>query len=134
MPGEMTRGVETAAAEAVPPAMSQRDVAMAMIAMSMSMFVAMLSNTVTLTAMPKIVAGLHGTQADYTWIVTSSLLTLTICVPIWGRLSDLLNRKLLIDFGGHRACQGARKMDRLSQCCAVGGDTGRAFAGWVDQR
>ncbi len=98
----MTRGADDAAgaaialAETLPPAMTQRDVVMAMIAMTMSLFVAMLSNTVMLTAMPKIVAGLHGTQADYTWIVTSSLLTLTICVPIWGRLSDLLNRKLLM--------------------------------------
>ena len=92
MPGDVIRGAELVA----PPAMSGRDVALAMIALIMSMFVALLSNTVVLTAMPKIVAGLHGTQADYTWIVTSSLLTLTICVPIWGRMSDLLNKKLLV--------------------------------------
>lgn len=77
-------------------AMSERDVALAMIGLITSLFFAVLSNTVVLTALPRIIAELHGTQADYTWIVTSSLLTITVCTPIWGRMSDLMNKKLLI--------------------------------------
>jgi MFS family permease len=77
-------------------AMTQREVALAMIALIASMFVAMLSNLVLLTAMPRITAELHATQAHYTWIVTSSMLTIAVCTPIWGRISDLLNKKLLM--------------------------------------
>ena len=76
--------------------MTDREVALAMIALIVSMFVAMLSNLVVLTAMPRITADLHATQAHYTWIITSSMLTIAVCTPIWGRISDLLNKKLLM--------------------------------------
>lgn len=79
-----------------PIVMTDREVALAMIALIASMFVAMLSNLVVLTAMPRITADLHATQAHYTWIITSSMLTIAVCTPIWGRISDLLNKKLLM--------------------------------------
>jgi len=76
--------------------MTLREINLAMIALTMSIFVAMLSNLVVLTALPRIVADLKGTQAAYTWIITSSMLTITVCTPIWGRISDLLNKKRLM--------------------------------------
>lgn len=84
-------------------AMSRRDVSLAMIALIASMFVAMLSNLVVLTAMPRITADLHASQAHYTWIITSSMLTIAVCTPIWGRVSDVLNKKLLMQLcvGGY---------------------------------
>ncbi|CAN5476105.1 MDR family MFS transporter [soil metagenome] len=90
--------VLTPVQDTTPPAkaMTQREVALAMIALIASMFVAMLSNLVLLTAMPRITAELHATQAHYTWIVTSSMLTIAVCTPIWGRISDQLNKKLLM--------------------------------------
>jgi MFS family permease len=76
--------------------MSHRDANLAMTGLTMCMFVASLSNLVVLTALPRVVSDLHGTQAAYTWIITSSMLTITVCTPIWGRLSDMLDKKLLI--------------------------------------
>lgn len=76
--------------------MTDREVALAMSALIACMFVAMLSNLVVLTAMPRIAADLHATQAHYTWIITSSMLTIAVCTPIWGRISDLLDKKLLM--------------------------------------
>jgi MFS family permease len=97
-------GPGTAAAAATapePPApaflpMSEREVSLSMIALTMSLFVAMLSNLVVLTALPRIVADLRGSQAAYTWIVTASMLTIAVCTPVWGRMSDMVNKKLMI--------------------------------------
>ncbi|MFC0509024.1 MDR family MFS transporter [Micromonospora costi] len=60
------------------------------------LFVAMLSSTVVSTALPKIIGALNGSQTQYTWVVTATLLTATATTPIWGKLSDLFNKKLLI--------------------------------------
>ncbi len=60
------------------------------------LFTALLSSTIVSTALPTIMADLHGTQRQYTWVITSSLLAMTISTPIWGKLSDLLNKKLLV--------------------------------------
>jgi MFS family permease len=78
------------------PSMTLRDVNFAMAGLSLSLFVAALSNLVVLTALPRVVSDLHGTQAAYTWIITASMLTMTVCMPIWGRLSDILDKKRLI--------------------------------------
>ncbi|GAA0464388.1 EmrB/QacA family drug resistance transporter [Paractinoplanes deccanensis] len=60
------------------------------------LFVAMLSSTVVSTALPKIIGSLNGSQTQYTWVVTATLLTATATTPIWGKLADLFNKKLLI--------------------------------------
>ena len=78
---------------------SLRDVNLAMGALTLSLFVAYSSNLVVLTALPKIVADLHGSQASYTWIVTASMLTMAVCMPTWGRLSEIVDRKKWIQAG-----------------------------------
>ncbi|MEU5904477.1 MDR family MFS transporter [Micromonospora sp. NPDC047467] len=60
------------------------------------LFVAMLSSTVVSTALPKIIGALNGSQTQYTWVVTATLLTATATTPIWGKLADLFSKKLLI--------------------------------------
>ena len=65
----------------------------------LGMFVAILSSTVVSTALPVIVADLGGSQSSYTWVVTSTLVALTVSTPIWGKLADLFDRKLLIQTG-----------------------------------
>lgn len=62
----------------------------------MGMFVAVLSGTVVSTSMPRIIADLGGDQAAYTWVITASLLATAVSTPIWGKLSDLLDRKMLL--------------------------------------
>jgi EmrB/QacA subfamily drug resistance transporter len=60
------------------------------------MFVAILAGTVVSTSLPRIVSDLNGDQTAYTWVVTGTLLATTVSTPIWGKLADLFNRKLLI--------------------------------------
>jgi EmrB/QacA subfamily drug resistance transporter len=62
----------------------------------LAMFVAMLSSTVVSTALPRIVADLHGGEAGYTWVVVATLLTMTATTPIWGKLADLFSKKALV--------------------------------------
>ncbi len=51
-----------------------------------------LDQTIVSTAMPRIVAQLKGLNL-YAWVTTGYLLTSTVMVPIWGKLSDLHGRK-----------------------------------------
>lgn len=76
--------------------MTHREVLQALSGLMLGMFVAILSSTVVSNALPTIVADLHGSQSGYTWVVTATLLATTISTPIWGKLSDLVNKKLLV--------------------------------------
>ncbi len=77
-------------------AMTHREVLEAMSGLLMAMFVAMVSSTVVTNALPRIVADLEGTQTGYTWVVVATLLTMTATTPLWGKLSDLYSKKLLV--------------------------------------
>src|SRR6476469_10147818 len=76
--------------------MTHREVLEAMSGLLLAMFVAMLSSTVVSNALPRIVESLHGSQTEYTWVVVATLLTMTATTPIWGKLSDLFSKKLLV--------------------------------------
>ncbi|PVW04306.1 MFS transporter [Microbacterium sp. Gd 4-13] len=78
------------------PATAPRRVLPALIGLLLGMFVSMLASTVVSTSLPVIVHDLNGDQAAFTWVITSTLLTTAISTPIWGKLADLFNRKLLI--------------------------------------
>lgn len=80
-------------------AMTHRQVLEAMSGLLLGMFVSILSSTVVSTSLPRIVSDLGGTQASYTWVVTSTLLALTVSTPVWGKLADLFDRKLLVQLG-----------------------------------
>jgi len=60
------------------------------------LLVAMLASSIVSTSLPKIVADLNGNQATLTWIVTATLLAITVSTPVWGKLSDQLSRKALL--------------------------------------
>ena len=81
---------------AAEPVRSAREVFTAISGLVVGMFVAVLSGTVVSTSMPVIIADLGGTQAQYTWVITASLLATAVSTPIWGKLADLMNRKILI--------------------------------------
>ncbi|NII68675.1 MDR family MFS transporter [Microbacterium ulmi] len=77
------------------PSMSHRQVLEALSGLLLGMFVSMLASTVVSTSLPVIVHDLSGDQAAFTWVVTATLLTTAISTPIWGKLADLSNRKVL---------------------------------------
>jgi EmrB/QacA subfamily drug resistance transporter len=78
------------------PRMTHREVLEALSGILLGMFVSMLATSVVSSSLPRIIADLHGKQSAFTWVVTATLLTTTISTPIWGKLADLVNRKLLI--------------------------------------
>lgn len=79
--------------------MTHREVLEAMSGLLLAMFVAILSSTVVSAALPRIIADVGGGQSAYTWVVTSTLLAMTISTPIWGKMADLFDRKRLIQLG-----------------------------------
>ena len=64
----------------------------------LGMFLAALDQTIVGPVLPKIVTELEGVDF-YTWVVTIYLLTSTVTVPIYGKLSDLYGRKPILMIG-----------------------------------
>ena len=67
-------------------------------AILLALLLGALDQTIVGTALPRIVTDLHGNDL-YTWAVTIYLLTSTISVPFYGKLSDYYGRKPLLIFG-----------------------------------
>ena len=76
--------------------MTHREVLEALSGILLGMFVSILATSVVSSSLPRIITDLNGNQSAFTWVVTATLLTTTISTPIWGKLADLVNRKLLI--------------------------------------
>ncbi|MGY2129698.1 MFS transporter [Blastococcus sp. SYSU DS0617] len=76
--------------------MTHRQILSALSGMMLAMFVAFLSGTIVSNALPTIITELRGSQGQYTWIVTATLLSSTASTPIWGKLADLFSKKLLL--------------------------------------
>ncbi|RPK94259.1 MFS transporter [Streptomyces sp. ADI98-10] len=76
--------------------MTHRQIMEALTGLLLGMFVAILSSTVVSNALPEIISDLGGGQSAYTWVVTASLLSMTATTPLWGKLSDLFSKKLLV--------------------------------------
>src|SRR6476619_2259868 len=67
-------------------------------AVMLGLFLGALDQTIVGPALPTIVTQLNGNDL-YTWAVTSYLLTSTISVPFWGKLSDIYGRKPIFMIG-----------------------------------
>ncbi len=61
----------------------------------LGLFLGALESTVVGTAMPTVIASLGGLHI-YSWVFSAYILTSTVTVPLWGRLSDLYGRKRFI--------------------------------------
>ncbi|MEW1824198.1 MFS transporter [Streptomyces sp. NPDC088196] len=85
---------ESGPAETSPAA--RRKVLKALSGLLLALFVSTLSSTVVSSALPKIIGAVHGSQTQYTWVVTATLLTTTATTPIWGKLADLFSKKTLV--------------------------------------
>lgn len=76
--------------------MSHKEILEVLIGLMSALFVAIVSATIVSTALPTIIADLEGSQTQYTWVVTASLLAMTVTSPLWSKLSDLYSKKLLV--------------------------------------
>jgi MFS family permease len=61
------------------------------------MMLAALDQTIVATALPAIIADLHG-FAHLSWVVTAYLLASTVTVPLYDKLSDLFGRNSVFVF------------------------------------
>jgi EmrB/QacA subfamily drug resistance transporter len=95
----VARSGPPAPAETLESGMTHRQVLEAMSGLLLGLFVAILSSTVVSAALPRIITDLGGGQSSYTWVITAALLALTVSTPIWGKLADLFDRKLLVQTG-----------------------------------
>jgi EmrB/QacA subfamily drug resistance transporter len=80
------------------PRFSKRETLLTMLGVLMVMLLASLDQTIVGTAMPRIIADLNGFN-EYTWVTTAYLLTSTVMVPIYGKLSDIFGRKPIFMIG-----------------------------------
>ena len=69
-----------------------------LLAVLLALFLGALDQTIVGTALPTITTQLGGNEY-YVWVVTIYLLTSTITVPFYGKLSDLYGRKPLLMIG-----------------------------------
>ncbi|MFJ2645906.1 MFS transporter [Streptomyces sp. NPDC087420] len=92
--GHAKRGGEPAPVTGAP--MTHRQIMEALSGLLLGLFVAILSSTIVTNALPEIVSDLGGGQSAYSWVVTASLLAMTATTPLWGKLSDLFSKKLLV--------------------------------------
>jgi EmrB/QacA subfamily drug resistance transporter len=74
------------------PDLSHRRVLLIIGALMLGLFLAALDQTIVSTALPTIVADLHG-ASHLAWIVVAYLLAATVSTPLWGKLGDQYGRK-----------------------------------------
>ena len=72
------------------------DVLQVLSGLLMVLFVAVMSVTIIGTALPTMMAALHGTESQYTWIVTAMMLASTVATPVSGKLADMYDSKKLL--------------------------------------
>jgi EmrB/QacA subfamily drug resistance transporter len=82
-----TSGIET------PP--KPRALGIVMAALMLCLFLSALDQTIVATALPTIVGDLGGLD-QISWVVTAYLLSSTVSVPLFGKISDLYGRKVML--------------------------------------
>jgi EmrB/QacA subfamily drug resistance transporter len=98
--------------------LTHRSVLVAFSGIMLATLLAALDQTIVATALPSIVTDLHGFE-HLSWVVTAYLLTSTVTVPLYGRLSDIYGRRRLfvvsisIFIAGSALCGAAQSMGEL---------------------
>lgn len=84
----------------------------------LGMFLAAMEMTIIGTAMPTVISALGGLN-HYSWVFSAYLITSTVTVPVWGKISDLYGRRLPYQIGialfliGSMLCGMAGSMTQL---------------------
>ncbi|MDQ0146946.1 MDR family MFS transporter [Pseudarthrobacter niigatensis] len=76
--------------------MNHRQIMEALTGLLAAFFTAILSSTIVANALPTIMSELKGTQTDFAWVITAALLANAATTPIWGKLADLFDKKVLV--------------------------------------
>ena len=95
--------------------MGRREVLIPFSGAMLGLLLAALDQTIVATALPRIVADLHGLN-HLSWVVTSYLVAATAATPLYGKFSDIHGRRITILVGistfmvGSLACALAPSM------------------------
>jgi EmrB/QacA subfamily drug resistance transporter len=109
------------------PGLTFQHKAFTMAATLLGLLLAALDQTIVATAGPQIQRELHIDPSLYVWITTAYLVASTVLVPIWGKLSDTLGRRIILFAGvaifliGSALCGGAQTSLQLILFRAVQG-------------
>ncbi|KLT45103.1 MFS general substrate transporter [Cutaneotrichosporon oleaginosum] len=101
------------------------------------LFLAALDQTIIATALPTIAGQFNATPSQYSWIVTSYQLAMTLLTPVNGRVSDIVGRKpmlyvAIVVFTVFSAlCGAAQNVEWLIVCRALQGLGGGTIMGLV---
>src|SRR5690242_5482018 len=77
------------------PALAHAEIRTIVIGIMLAMFLGALDQTIVATALPTI--GVHfGNLAELSWVVTAYLLTGTTVTPLYGKLSDIHGRRVMM--------------------------------------
>ena len=102
----------------------------------LGMLLAALNQTIVATALPDIVADLGGFD-HYSWVFSAYMLTSTVTVPLYGKLSDVYGRRpffllaiVLFMLGAVGSAGGAAALDTLAGVNTAGFDFAAVFR-WV---
>ncbi|MET3366853.1 MFS transporter [Arthrobacter sp. M2012083] len=90
-----SQAVDASVSRASEP-MTHRQIMEALTGLLAAFFTAILSSTIVANALPTIMSELKGTQTDFAWVITAALLANAATTPIWGKLADLFDKKLLV--------------------------------------
>ena len=111
--------LENTAQESIEPVpYGRRETIFTMVGVLCVVFLSILDQTIVGVAMPRIVADLQSFDL-IVWVSTAYLLTSTVPIPIYGKLSDLFGRKPIMLFGivvflaGSALCGAAQTMNQL---------------------
>jgi EmrB/QacA subfamily drug resistance transporter len=74
---------------------TKRERAFTLAGIMVALFLGALDQTIVGTAMPRILQDINGLNL-YSWLVTAYLLASTAMIPIYGKLSDLYGRKIVV--------------------------------------
>ncbi len=114
------------------PQFSHREILEILSGALLGLLLAALDQTVVVTALPAIAGDLNGLQ-HLSWIVTAYLLTSTASTPIYGKLSDLYGRRVMLLIGigifvaASALCALAQSMGQLIAARALQGVGGGAL-------
>ncbi|MFB7321555.1 MULTISPECIES: MDR family MFS transporter [unclassified Streptomyces] len=76
-----------------PPRFTHREIMVTMSGLVIALLLAMLDNMIVAPALPTIVGDLGGLN-HLAWVTTGYVLASTVATPIWGKLGDLLGRRI----------------------------------------
>src|ERR1700753_931818 len=99
------------------------------------MLMAALDQTIVAPALPTIVGDLGGLN-QISWVVTAYLLAQTVVTPLYGKLGDMVGRKVVLQVGlvifliGSALCGLAQNMTMLILFRGIQGLGGGGVMGW----